>query len=165
MVLFGLVLLLIAVLIVIAAVVNGGDPASLDLQLFTIKTNVTGVFVAGAITLLLAVLGAALVAYGLRYDKQRRAQIRDLRKRASRSEERDGPSGLQPPQKSSPRPARPATDESAPTTAATTGSTGPSGSTGTSGPTGSSGSTSADVSRPDDGPDEYFETAPRDPAS
>jgi hypothetical protein len=159
MVLFGLILLLIAVLIVIAAVVNGGDPASLDLQVFTIKTTVTGVFVAGAITLLLAVLGAALVAYGLRYDKQRRAQIRDLRKRASRSEGRDGPSGLQPPQKSSPRPARPATDESAPTTTTTTGSTEATGSTG------STGSTSADVSGPDDGPDEYFETAPRDPAS
>jgi hypothetical protein len=162
MVLFGLVLLLIAVLIVIAAVVNGGDPASLDLQLFTIKTNVTGVFVAGAITLLLAVLGAALVAYGLRYDKQRRAQIRDLRKRAARGEGRDGSSGLPPPKESSPRPARSATDEFPSTTATGAGSTE---STAPARSTGASGSTSADVSRPDDGPDEYFETAPRDPAS
>jgi hypothetical protein len=151
MVIFGLVMLLLALLIVIAAVVHGGDPASLDLQLFTIKTNVTGVFVAGAATLLLAVLGLALVVTGLRYDRRRRAQIKDLRKRASSGEEAAAASGSkeESAESSGAAPTRAATESSTPRTATSSGST-------------SSGSTSADGSGGDDGPDEYFESAPRD---
>jgi hypothetical protein len=151
MVIFGLVILLLAVLIVIAAVVHGGDPASLNLQLFTIKTNVTGVFVAGAVTLLLAVLGLALVVTGLRYDRRRRAQIKDLRTRASSGEQAAaaiGPS-TEPSESSGAAPTRSATDSPTRRTATPPSSTG-------------AGSTSADVSERNDGPDEYFESAPRD---
>lgn len=148
MVIFGLVLLLLAVLVVIAAVAHGGAPASLDLQLFTVKTNVLGTFVAGAVTLLVAVLGAALVVQGIRHDRARRAQIKDLKKRAAGREGK--PAASSPPPKASSRPpTRTITDESS--SRSTT-------------PTSSGGSTSADVRR-DDGPDAHFESAPRDPAS
>lgn len=176
MVIFGLLLLLFAVLIVIAAVAHGGDPASLDLQLFTIKTNVTGVFVAGAVTLLLAVLGLALVLWGVRSDRRHRGQIKELRKRASRRDRGEPqPAAAPPPQ----RPQGPAAGQPEGRSAAgssaggssagasTPGSSGrPSGSG--SGPSGS-GSTNSSTEPPAsggtvrrDGPDEYFESAPRD---
>lgn len=149
MVIFGLVLLLLAVLVTVAAVVHGGAPASLDLQLFTVKTNVTGVFVAGAITLLILVFGTALVVLGLRHDRSRRAQIKDLKKRASRREGK-APSTSAPPRSSSPPPSRTISDSS---------------SRGAETPTSSGGSTSADAPRRDGGPDEHFDSAPRDPAN
>lgn len=176
---FGLVLLLLAVLIVIAAVAHGGDPASLDLQLFTIKTNVTGVFVAGAITVLLALLGLALVLGGLRHDRRRRGEIKELKKRAGRRDR-----GSEP--KSTPAPSSPASSSGSkapsgtsagPSGGSTSGtSAGPSGgsTTGSSGgsstgsasgsSTGSSSGSSTPVQRErrDEGPDEYFDSAPRD---
>lgn len=84
MVIFGLLLLLLAVLVALAAISKGGDPAQLNLQLFTVKTNVTGVYVAGALTLLVGVLGLWLVLAGIRHDRRRRGQIKDLKKRAAK---------------------------------------------------------------------------------
>jgi hypothetical protein len=166
MVIFGLVLLLLAVLIVIAVVAHGGDPASLDLQLFTIKTSVTGVFVAGAITLLLAVLGLALVLGGLRHDRRRRGEIKELKKRAGRRDRGSQSKSTATPTATSGSPPRPSGAGS--TTGVTTGSTsgsttGSTGGSSTGSTDGSSSGTSTPVQRePGDEPDGYFDSAPRD---
>lgn len=181
MVIFGLVLLLLVALLVIAVVANGGDPASLDLQLFTIGTNVTGVFVAGAVTLLLGVLGLWLVAKGVKHDRSRRSQIKDLRKQASRrGGKAASPAAATTVSQSSTRsgsPAAGATSGSGATSGAATGTRSPdsasagpggpasSGSAGGSTSAGAGGSAPGAAQRRDDGTDDHFESTPRDPAS
>ena len=82
MVVLGLLILLLAVIAVVAFVARGGDPASIDLEAFTIRTSVTGVFMAGALTLLVGVLGVMALLAGLRRSRRRRTEMRDLRQQA-----------------------------------------------------------------------------------
>jgi hypothetical protein len=84
MVIGGLLLLLIAVLVAIAAIAKGGDPAQLNLQLFTVKTNLTGVYVAGGLTLLVGVLGLWLMLAGFKQARRRRGQMKEVKKQAAR---------------------------------------------------------------------------------
>jgi uncharacterized integral membrane protein len=84
MVIVGLLLLLVAVLVAIAAISNGSDPAQLNLQLFTVKTNLTGVYVAGALTLLVGVLGLWLMLAGFNRARRRRGRMKELKKQANR---------------------------------------------------------------------------------
>lgn len=87
MIILGLLLLLVVAVIVIATVARGDDPTAIDLEWFVLRSNVTGVFIAGALTLLVGVLGVMLVLAGLRHRRRRRAEIKALRDRASHSEE------------------------------------------------------------------------------
>ena len=82
MVIVGLLILLVVAAIVIATIARGGDPTSIDLGAFVIRTNFTGVFVAGALTLLLGVLGVMVLLSGLRRSRRRRAEMHELRDRA-----------------------------------------------------------------------------------
>lgn len=82
MVIVGLLILLVVAVIVIATIARGTDPTSIDLGAFVIRTNFTGVFVAGALTLLLGVLGVMVLLSGLRQSRRRRAQMHELRDRA-----------------------------------------------------------------------------------
>lgn len=137
MVILGLLLLLLAVVVAIAAIYRGGEPAQLDLQVFKVTTNVTGIYLAGAATLLVAVLGLLALMYGLRHDRRRRAQIKELKQQAARPDQQTAP-----PRQSRPAPAAPSRE----TTQRS-----------------SSGSTSAEVGgRDNNGPDEHFQSAPRD---
>ena len=73
----GLLVLLIAVLLLVAGLVGGTDPVSLDLGPVTLSTNATTVFLLGMLTLGLAVLGLWMVVVGLRHARNHR---RDRRK-------------------------------------------------------------------------------------
>ncbi|MBA2559070.1 MAG: hypothetical protein H0V07_04145 [Propionibacteriales bacterium] len=138
MVILGLLLLLLAVVVAIAAIYRGGEPAQLDLQVFKVTTNITGIYLAGALTLLVAVLGLLALMYGLRHDRRRRAQIKELKQQAAQPEQQAAP-----PRQPRPAPAAPPSRETTQHSSLE--------------------STSAEVAdRNNDGPDEHFHSAPRD---
>lgn len=85
MVILGILILLVFAVIVIATIARGGDPTQIDLDWFVIRSNVTGVFLAGGVTLLLGVVGLLVLLSGLRRSRRRRAEVRDLRDRAAAS--------------------------------------------------------------------------------
>lgn len=87
MVFLALLILLVVAAVAAAAIVRGSDPATLDLQVFDINTNVTGVFIAGAAAVLLGVFGSWLLLAGLKRSHRRRAEMNQLRDRAKKSEE------------------------------------------------------------------------------
>ncbi len=100
MIILGLLILLVVAVVVIATLARGDDPTTIDLEWFVLRSNVSGVFIAGATTLLIGVLGVMVLLAGLRHSRRRRAEIKTLRDRASHSEEpaRDngpGPTGSQ----------------------------------------------------------------------
>lgn len=83
MVIVGLLILLVVAVIVIATIARGSDPTSIDLGAFVIRTHFTWVFVAGALTLLLGVLGVMVLLAGLRRSRRRRSEMHELRDRAA----------------------------------------------------------------------------------
>ena len=87
MVILGLLLLIAAVIAGIAAVARGNVSVHVDLEWFTLKTNVGVVFFIGAAAMLLFVIGWWMVARGMRRGRQRRREVKALRKRAENSEE------------------------------------------------------------------------------
>ena len=73
MLVLGLILVLVATGALVAALVGGSnDPAQFDLGLFDVQTNTLGVFLIGAATVLLLVLGLELIRAGLRRASRRR---------------------------------------------------------------------------------------------
>ena len=82
MVLVGLVLVLAVVVIAFAVVNAGGDPVRLHLHWFTIGTDGTVLFVAGAASLLVLVLGFWALRVGVRRARSRRREMKELRQRA-----------------------------------------------------------------------------------
>ena len=137
----GLLILLLVAVVVLIVLVRGGGPASIDLNTFEIETTVMWVFLAGALTLLLTVLGLVLLTRGLKKMRRRRSEMRELRSRAAAA---PAPAPVSSPQASEPshRPAPAATSEpshrSAPTTAA------------------------SDPADRKGNADDYFDSAPRD---
>ena len=87
MIVLGLLILIGVAAVVVAAAVRGDDPARVDLGSFTIKTDVSGIFAAGALTLLLAVIGLWLLSKGLKRARNRRSEMRALKDRAAKNEE------------------------------------------------------------------------------
>lgn len=148
-----LILLLVAVVSIVVLTADG--PATIGLAWFDIDTDVTGVFLAGAASVLLGLLGLWLLKAGLRRSSQRRVEIRGLRKEAaagqkqhqleeSTSSQSPRPTPVPPPKSAKvassapPQPAPPISPKVAP-------------------PSPSSSSQEAP-----DGPDGYFDTAPRE---
>ncbi|MGH3504929.1 MAG: hypothetical protein ACRDQA_29140 [Nocardioidaceae bacterium] len=86
MIVLGCVLLAVAAIVTIAALWRGGGPARLDMHWFDINTNVAVTFIAGAVCLLLALIGLWLLLKGLRRAHRRRGEMKALRDRAERSE-------------------------------------------------------------------------------
>jgi len=82
-VVLGILILVLVAVLIIAAAVRGEDAASLDLEWFTVETTVAGVFLAGALTLLIGVVGVVLVAAGLKRGRRRRAEMHSLRDQAA----------------------------------------------------------------------------------
>ncbi len=83
MVVVGVLILLVFAVIVIATIARGDDPTQIDLGWFLLRSNVAGVFLAGALTLLLGVVGLLALLSGLRRSRRRRAGVKELRERAA----------------------------------------------------------------------------------
>ena len=86
MVAVGVVLVVIAVLVVAAVLVDGGESAQLQLGGLKLDTNLIGVFTAGALTVLLAVIGLSLLINGLKRTRRKRAEVNALKARATTKE-------------------------------------------------------------------------------
>lgn len=77
----GILLILVAVALLIAAVFGGsstGEPTGFDLGPVNVETNTFGVFLTGAVTLLLLVAGLMLINAGLRRARRRRQERKEL---------------------------------------------------------------------------------------
>jgi ABC-type Fe3+ transport system permease subunit len=81
-VIVALLLLLAVVVVTVAVVQAGGDRVTLDLHWFTVHTNGTVLFIAGACCLLVLVLGLVLLRVGVRRARARHREMRELRQRA-----------------------------------------------------------------------------------
>ena len=82
MVVLGVLILLTFAVIVVATVARGDEPTTIDLEWFEIDSSVAGVFLAGALTLLLGVVGILVLVAGMRRSRRRRANIKELKARA-----------------------------------------------------------------------------------
>lgn len=105
----GIFILVIVGLASLAVVFQGGDPVRIDLHLFTVKTTIGIVFLAGAVALALVVFGLSLLWEGLKRARRRRRETKDLRRRAEANQSSASPA----PQGSS-TPAPPAASPAAP---------------------------------------------------
>jgi hypothetical protein len=122
MAVLGFLLLIVVVLAVLAVLFRGGASVKVDLEWFSVDTNVSAVFFAGVGATLLFFLAIWLILNGAKRTRRRRAEIRELRQRADESEK-----ARREQQRTSTK-----TAASEPTT-------------------------------PAHGPDDHFDTAPRDP--
>ncbi len=138
MIVLGLLVLLAVAAIAVIAIARGGDPVSFKLGSLTFNTDGAGMFLAGAGTLLVAVVGFWLLRKGMHRSRQRRQEMKELRDRAARNEE-------------AARRAR-TTAEPTGTSAEPTGSTADSGTT--------TGNHVDESSRP--GADDHFDSTPRE---
>jgi ABC-type nickel/cobalt efflux system permease component RcnA len=87
MVILGLLLLIAAIIAAIAAALRGDVSVHVDLEWFTLKTNAGVIFFLGAAAMLVFVLGWWMVARGMRRGRERRREVKALRKRAETSEQ------------------------------------------------------------------------------
>ncbi len=85
----GIILVLVAAAVLIAALFGGsgsGEPAGFDLGAVNVETNTFGVFLAGALTLLLLVAGLALISAGMRRARRRRQEKKELNRLSQKLE-------------------------------------------------------------------------------
>ena len=87
MAVLGIIILLGVGVVTATVVANGSDQATLNLVGLDVTTSVSGIFGFGALCLLLTVLGLFLLLGGAKRARRRRAEVRDLRRRA------DAPTG------------------------------------------------------------------------
>ena len=87
MIVLGVLVLLAVVAVSVVAIARGGDPVSFKVGSLTFDTDGTGMFLAGAGTLVLAIVGLWLLSKGLAHSRHRRQEMRELRDRAARNEE------------------------------------------------------------------------------
>jgi ABC-type nickel/cobalt efflux system permease component RcnA len=87
MIVLGRLFLVVVAAVTVVAVARGGDPVSFKVGSLSFETDGTGMFLAGAASLLLAVVGLWLLRRGMARSRQRRQEMRELRDRASRNEE------------------------------------------------------------------------------
>ena len=95
MLVLGLILVLIAVLVVLGALAGGNDPAALDIGPLALNVSVFTVFLIGAATLLVLVVGVALIRSGTRRANQRRREHKQLTRLEKKLDQQQG-SGAAP---------------------------------------------------------------------
>lgn len=83
----GLVVLVIAVLLLLAGLVGGSGPITLDLGAVSLDTNAKTVFVLGMVTLALAVLALWMMRLGLRHARSHRRDRRKVSELSQRLDE------------------------------------------------------------------------------
>ncbi|MDQ3616341.1 MAG: hypothetical protein M3393_06915 [Actinomycetota bacterium] len=83
----GLVLVVISVAALVAALAGGSnDPVTFDLGLFAVETKALGVFLLGAATVLLFVMGLELIRSGVRLTNRRRKEHKELNRLSAQKE-------------------------------------------------------------------------------
>lgn len=82
MLVLGLILILISAAALVTAVIGGNGPATLDLGVF--ETNAMGVFLIGAATVLLFVMGLELTRSGTRRANRQRKDRKELHRLSER---------------------------------------------------------------------------------
>jgi ABC-type nickel/cobalt efflux system permease component RcnA len=93
----GILMVALAVLVILAAVTRAGnDEAVLNLGVIDVNTTALGIFLAGAVTLLVLVLGLWLIASGLRRARQKRSEVKRLRREAEESNQRSSEQASRP---------------------------------------------------------------------
>jgi hypothetical protein len=98
MIIVGLLVLILVIAVTVVAVARGGDPVTFKVGSLSFDTDGTGMFLAGAASLLLLVVAFWLLTKGLARSRHRRQEMRELRDRAARNEEaarREAASGQQ----------------------------------------------------------------------
>ncbi|MGH1561189.1 hypothetical protein [Mumia sp. DW29H23] len=96
MIALGVLLLALAVLVGVVVTVEATDPVTLDILGWDVATDGIGAFWAGAATMLVAVVGLALVARGVRRGYRVRKENRQLRKEHRRLEKEQAQARPQP---------------------------------------------------------------------
>ena len=88
MVVLGLLILILTAAIVTIMVMRGGDSVTIDLDsLGSYDTSASVVYLIGVLTVLVGVLGLAIVFSGVQRSRRRRGEMRDLRRRARRADD------------------------------------------------------------------------------
>lgn len=83
----GIILVLAAAAVVLAAVFGGATvPLVFELGAFEVRTTTFSVFLAGALTLLTLVVGLAMIRSGVRRARRRRQEKKELTRLAHRME-------------------------------------------------------------------------------
>jgi hypothetical protein len=92
MAVFALVLIVLALVFGAGVVAGSQDPATLDFFNVSIGASGAGIFLAGAVTMLVLLSGIWLLQVGARRARRRRAEVKSLR-RAVASKDTAGPVG------------------------------------------------------------------------
>lgn len=82
----AIVLFIVVIVLVVAVVLEGGDPVTLQVFDFSLDTTVVGVFLAGVLTGLVALAAFALLMIGVRRSQARRKEIEYLRQKVAERE-------------------------------------------------------------------------------
>ncbi len=86
----GLVLVVISTVFLVAALAGGSDdPAGFDLGIFDVETDTRGVFLLGAATVLLFVMGLELIRSGVRRTNRVRKDKKQLKQLTQQRDTRD----------------------------------------------------------------------------
>jgi len=86
----GLILILLAAALLLGAVVGGADDRALfDMGSFNMSVSTTVVFLLGALTLLMLMLGLALLRSAARRAAQRRKESKELSRLSAKLEQRE----------------------------------------------------------------------------
>ena len=113
MIVLGLLLLIAVILVVIVAVVRGDGDAALNLVGAEIDTTVRWVFLAGAASVVVLVIGLDLLCRGLRRERKRRQEVKRLKAAAGAAAERPRQAAPSRPAPSQPAARRQDPDEQA----------------------------------------------------
>lgn len=85
MLVVGLILIVIAAVLLVAALAGGlNDPATFELGILRLDTDTLGVFLLGAATVLIFVMGLELVRSGVRRANRRRKEKKELNRLSER---------------------------------------------------------------------------------
>ncbi|MGH8775900.1 MAG: hypothetical protein ACRDWI_12255 [Jiangellaceae bacterium] len=82
MTVIALILLAVVIFLVVAAVTEQDNTVTVDAFDISVDTTVAEIFIAGVVSGLLALGALALLRVGLRRSRQRRQEVRDLRRQA-----------------------------------------------------------------------------------
>jgi hypothetical protein len=86
----GLILIVISAIALLAALAGGSnDPAQFDLGIFEVQTNTMGVFLIGAATVLLFVMGLELTRSGVRRANRRRKEQKEYQRLSEKYADRN----------------------------------------------------------------------------